>query len=197
LANHRALSIPVVALLAAGLSTTLCGRLEFTRLSPPERDFELADLFLPASSFPPEWEIIADEPIEACSASPLGSGCPTYGEIAYYYFRPTDLWVTETIFHFLSTQRAKAGFRDAYGTEFLTWPDEQPWTEAPALAIHAPHATQLYSSCRETPVGRECGVAAQYEEFVVIFMARKVHLSNTDIALVVAAIDDRMSSFLQ
>ncbi len=161
------------------------------------REFELSDLFLQESSFPEDWGIIATDPHKACSSSPLGSGCPTYGERVTYTLHDTQKWVSETIFQFRDEVGASEDFDDALSSEFLAWPDEQPWAPAPDLPAQFPTASRQYIACRAGPIGRECGLAAQYEEFIIIFMARQAQLSDAQLTIVAAAIDEHISHLLR
>jgi hypothetical protein len=186
---------PQVALALLLVATPLCCRLSFGG-PPPPRNFQVADLFLPEESLPEDWNIHPTKPYEACSASPLGSGCPTHGERVTYTFRDTQQWVSETIFVFLDKGLAAQDFDDALSTELLSRPDEPPWEPIISPPVQFAHASRQHVACRTLPGGRECGLAAQYEEFVVIFMARPAHLDDSDLQFIVGAIDHRMVQFL-
>ena len=164
---------------------------------PPPRDFQLGDLFLPEASFPEDWGVMATDPYKACSVSPLGSGCPTYGERVTYTFSDGQHFISETIFHFSDAGTATVDFDDALSTEFLSWPDEESWkplTNPPATFTHA---DQQYHACRNGPLGRECGLAAQYEEFVMIFMGRHALLDDSTLQLISREIDTRMTQYMR
>ncbi len=168
----------------------------FTTSTLLQRDFRMADLFIEADSFPEGWTALGDEPDEACSASPLGSGCPTYGEEVSFWFRDNQHRATETIYRFQSPEEAGRGFDEVIEAEFLTWPEQEPWRVPRDLQLEPPGAARAYGACRMDVIGRECQLAAQYEEFVAVLFVQAEPLDDAELAAVVEAIDERMTRVL-
>ena len=187
--------IPIAIVALSLLSCSVCG-ITLENTPATVREFQLEDLFLPASSFPEGWRRSSDTPREACSASPLGSGCPTYGETLDYTDRYSEHRATETIYHFRIPDWAASDFDDVIELEFTSSQYAQPWQETSYPESLAPGATNSYLACREGPRGPECQFAARYEEFVVVLNIQTDGVGDSQLADLLLAIDERMTSFL-
>ena len=193
--SSRLLNLTLVAA-ALVVSYCTCVSLTFDRPSPPQREFTLADLFLTSIDLPYGWHPLG-EPHAACSSSPLGSGCPTYGEYLEYYSQDGNRRASETIYQFLSADRSAKSFdrvvRDEFPSSFL----DQSWQEPSEIALQDSRSSNSYLRCRHHDQGFECKVALQHAEFITVFHILAGALTADEISQVFNSVDQRVSSYLE
>lgn len=128
-----------------------------------ERDFELADLFLPIGEFPDGWkEVGTIRPMGPNSAIGVGD--------------------SDDVYQRYNTQRARNNVGGYYvywnastglaASQFNRLPqlgpnNSEPWDTPDALSYRSPYADRFYAACGP----RACRMIAQYEEFVVEFLS--------------------------
>ena len=188
----------VVALTSLSLlGCSICGfSLRIDRPRPPERDFQMEDLFIDSTVFPEGWQVDSQGPHEACEASPLGSGCRAYAKEVDYEYKDNRHQAKETIYRYLSKDKAHRDFDKLLEDEFIVWEPQNQWVIPDALNIESSEAGRTYLACHEGFRGAECQLAAQYEEFVVVFSIDRQPLSDEQLMNILQAIDRQMVFYL-
>ena len=170
--------------------------LDFSTPDYRKRNFSSDALFLDSSSLPEGWETEGDGPFEACSASPLGSGCLTYGEYKSYKSVDGNMHATETIYFFRNVDHAGRNFQELLEEEYLEWPDEPGWYEMNDLLSTTSRADNEYLACIPIGIAEDCQLASQYEEFVVVFRIRWFEQDRDLLYLFIENIDEHMINLL-
>jgi hypothetical protein len=171
--------------------------LDFSTPEYTKRSFSSDALFLDSNSLKEGWETEGNGPYEACSASPLGSGCLTYGEYKSYKSVDGTMHATETIYIFKNADHAERNFQELVEEEFIKWPDEPDWYEVNDLLSINTKADNEYLACITIGIVEDCQLASQYEEFVVVFRIRWIEHNEDLLYLFIANIDDQIVTLLE
>jgi len=193
--SSRLFNLTLVAS-ALVVSSCTCFSLSFNRPRPPERDFALADLFLNSNDLPYGWHPLG-EPHATCSASPLGSGCPTYGEYLEFYSQDGNRRASETIYHFLSTDKSAKSFDQVVSDEFASSFLDQSWQEPMEIGLIDSGSSKSHLRCRQHANGLECKVALQHAEFITVFYILAGELTADEVSQVLKSVDQRVSRYLE
>ena len=169
--------------------------IEFKSPEFPERDFDWRVLFVETTELPDGWVLVSG-PYSACEASPLGSGCKTYGEYVRYQDENTYCNAKETIYHYMSVSRAYRDFDRLADDEFRD--SEHPWDTSIDFGFVSSCAEQIRIACQEDEsLSRStCKFVAQYDEFIVVFDIDRKYLDDEQLVDIFGAVDGRIMSYL-
>ncbi len=169
--------------------------LDFKSPEFPERDFDWRILFIEATELSEGWELVSG-PYSACAASPLGSGCKTYGEYTSYQHRDTFCYATETIYHYMSASKAYRDFNRLANSEFRD--SRHPWDTSVGFDFVSAYAEQIRFACQEDEslARSTCKFVAQYDEFIVVFDIDRKFLDDEQLVGVFRAVDSRIVYYL-
>jgi hypothetical protein len=156
----------------------------------------MKDLFIDTAVFPEGWQSVGQGPRDACEASPLGSGCRAYAKEVDFEYEDKYHRANETIYRYLSEDKAHRDFDYLVEDEFIVRESEYPWMIPDALRFESFEAGRAYLACHEGFRGEECQLAAQYEEFVVVFSIDRQPLSDEQLTNILQAIDKQMALYL-
>ena len=168
---------------------------------PPDRNFELEDLFLDASSFPESLGLKEiNGPFEACEASPLGSGCRSYeAQIIFYTFLMGQAYIE--IHRYTSEKNASSDYGRLLNNEFSVDEFESEWIVPDKLPFHSDFADKTYFACHTSRSASECRYHAQYDEFnLMLNFVTSIdmdQLAYDDLGELLNLVDNRMHQYIR
>lgn len=159
-----------------GLLLWLCLLLagcQMTASPPPERDFGVADLFLPLDVFPENWQEVGE--IRAMGPdSALGFGDPEDGYLPYKIRGAPSNMARYYVYYNYTTGEAKRWYdrelRIGFDNNRVTI--AEPWHTPEELTYRSAYTDRFHMACATMEIaGRRtvCEIIAQYEEFGVQF----------------------------
>jgi len=175
---------------------------------PPEKSFDLEDLFLPSSALPDPWSRSSNAPSDACESAPLGSGCQSFRALylAYPYLKvpgggasqETHQYYSsaDAIRDYLRLEQGWFSYNPTFGTQ---------WSVPVGLSFSSASASEFRLGCHFHGSDESCQLVAQYDEFIVRFVIRRsVGIGNGRIDLIsyedssqlFASLDSHVASLL-
>ncbi len=170
-------------------------------LQPPRRDFQIRELLIDETAFPPGWRA---QPPRRPSSAPLG-GQTSIERIfrSFYTIGPSTNGVAvEEIHRYWSVGDAAREFERVMPIEFRKGEHWSPWTLPQGFHYTSPYANRIRIGCaRKTWQGvstEYCRMVGQYEEYIVRFSTKisPKYMTYKDFERVVRAIDERMGHYL-
>ena len=202
----RALLLVLSLVLTVGITILFCrGLLAALRPEPrptPAGMASLSQLFLQSSDFPDGlWIPDPPEPREACSSTPLGSGCESAEALSLFFYRlgTRSGSTLQTIHVYYTEQDAAVDFQRVVDLELQDGhPMRTSWAHPPQWDPTAVSTDQATLKCRIPWPGEpsECEYIGRYKEFIVILHSRVDSLDLLELMQVIRALDARITSAL-
>ncbi len=168
----------------------------------PDRAFEIEDLLIDVSDFPPNWYVNAPP-----APMPHYDGAITTQEedirVGFSAKSPTLIVAGQTVYRFGAQWVAAAEYSEQLPIEFNSnsVASLTPWETPEELPYRSPVADQFHFACHTSTLGPNvvCEAMGQYEEYLVVFHTHiaEEYMTFADLEVILVAIDERMASYLE
>jgi len=181
-----------------------CGLLgNMLQEAPPEREFEIEELLIDASAFPPGWETDSEGPHIPAGQAPLGGGpMSLQRRVLFFHVCGGGGGAFEQIYRMTSVRGAAKEFERQMTVWFPTRGYWTPWEHPIEVLYERSVADRFHMACARDlarpDLAQKCHFIGQYEEYLVWFSTdmSPTFMTYEDLERILQAIDEQMTQHL-